>query len=317
MGICTRGMLRVFGFIALGSSPRSFLGERRSRPKSASLPVCLLRFSPSFRSGGRRRPSSIPHAISLRAKHLELYGMSSFFTEWGGAIGVLDGPAGRAVFLRHHLPSILRRGEDIHSGFQYRTVFPSPLSSRISSARICGNRETGLCAGLLLLGIPYLLTQVPLMLVDVPTMFLVTLCLYTFLNTVQAGGIPDALRSHPVAIFLTLSLRNTPPGPCFSSCPSSHVRFSETVIFRGGWIILRRSIAVLATAGFSGRGLHGKIRCLYGSGQRRSAPINGRGSIAGRRALPRLFFPDPSLYQHYGGAASAFCSPSRTGMSGF
>ncbi len=54
------------------------------------------------------------------------------------------------------------------------------------------DEETGLHAGLLLLGMPYLLTQVPLLLVDVPTMFFLTLAMYGFMQAVGEGGLPRA-----------------------------------------------------------------------------------------------------------------------------
>jgi len=52
------------------------------------------------------------------------------------------------------------------------------------------DEETGLHAGLLLLGIPYLLTQVPLLLVDVPAMFFMTLSVYAYLHAIEKGGLP-------------------------------------------------------------------------------------------------------------------------------
>jgi hypothetical protein len=55
------------------------------------------------------------------------------------------------------------------------------------------DEDTGLFAGALLLGIPYLFTQVPLMLVDVPAMFLLSLSLFTFLRALERGGIWPAI----------------------------------------------------------------------------------------------------------------------------
>ncbi len=48
---------------------------------------------------------------------------------------------------------------------------------------------TGLYGGALLLGMPFLLTQVPLMLVDVPTMFFLSLAVYTTLKAVKTGAV--------------------------------------------------------------------------------------------------------------------------------
>jgi hypothetical protein len=55
----------------------------------------------------------------------------------------------------------------------------------------------------MLLGIPYLLTQVPLMLVDVPTMCFLMLAVYTFLLAVRSGGAARTAFS-VMAIVLTV-----------------------------------------------------------------------------------------------------------------
>jgi hypothetical protein len=47
----------------------------------------------------------------------------------------------------------------------------------------------GFLAGSLLLGIPYLFSQLPLMLTDLPAMFFLTLSIYTFIKTMEKGGI--------------------------------------------------------------------------------------------------------------------------------
>ena len=55
----------------------------------------------------------------------------------------------------------------------------------------------------MLLGIPYLLTQVPLTLVDVPTMFFLMLAVYTFLLAVRSGG-AARMACSAAAIVLTV-----------------------------------------------------------------------------------------------------------------
>jgi hypothetical protein len=51
------------------------------------------------------------------------------------------------------------------------------------------DEETGFLAGVLLLGMPYLLTQVPLMLVDVPTMFFLMLAVVTLIRAIEKGAL--------------------------------------------------------------------------------------------------------------------------------
>ena len=50
------------------------------------------------------------------------------------------------------------------------------------------DENTGFYGGLLLLGMPYLFTQVPLMLVDVPAMFFLMLSVFTFIMALRKGG---------------------------------------------------------------------------------------------------------------------------------
>jgi len=54
--------------------------------------------------------------------------------------------------------------------------------------RVLWNETTGAIAGVLLLAMPYLLTQIPLMLVDVPTMFFLTLAVFSTIIAFGRGG---------------------------------------------------------------------------------------------------------------------------------
>jgi 4-amino-4-deoxy-L-arabinose transferase-like glycosyltransferase len=79
------------------------------------------------------------------------------------------------------------------------------------------DRQTGFTGGLLLLGIPYLLTQTPLMLIDVPTMFFLTLSTFMFIRALEKGRAQIALSS--LAIFL-----------CFFSKYSTWLMLSVLVV---------------------------------------------------------------------------------------
>ena len=121
-----------------------------------------------------------------QAKHLEVYGLGFFLREWGRTIdawtdlplvpllyGLLFKAFGEHRFVIQLFTTTL---------FSLTTVITYLIGKTLWS------RETGFSAGLLLLGIPYLLTQVPLMLVDVPTMFFLTLAVFTFLDAAGKGG---------------------------------------------------------------------------------------------------------------------------------
>jgi len=122
----------------------------------------------------------------LQAKHLELYGIGSFFQEWGHAVGAwTDLP-----LIPFFYGLIFKYCGEVRLYIQLFTTLLFSLSVLLTYCigKTLWNRETGLYAGLLLLGMPYLLTQVPLMLVDVPLMFFVTLSVYVFLLVLEKAG---------------------------------------------------------------------------------------------------------------------------------
>jgi hypothetical protein len=92
-----------------------------------------------------------------QAKHLELHGSWAFLREWGGAIGVwTDLPAvpfAYGVAFRY-----LGESRAVIQGIT-TLLFGLAVVSTYRIGRTLMNAETGLLAGLLLLGFPYLLTR--------------------------------------------------------------------------------------------------------------------------------------------------------------
>lgn len=133
-----------------------------------------------------------------QAKHLKIYGSGYFFREWGHAIqSWTDLP------LMPFLYGVIFRF--LGESRLYIQVFTAVLfSMSIVFTYLIGkelwDEETGLLGGALLLGMPYLFSQVPLMLVDVPTMFFLTLSVFTFIRAMGRGGAWILFSS--IAIFL-------------------------------------------------------------------------------------------------------------------
>lgn len=126
----------------------------------------------------------------IQAKYLSEYGVEYFLREWGGAIH-----AWTDLPLIPFLYGLIFRwlGEErIYIQIFNTLLFALTCMLTMAIGKKLWNEDTGLNAGLLLLGIPYLLTQVPLLLVDVPTMFFLTLSVCTFLHVVETGGAPRA-----------------------------------------------------------------------------------------------------------------------------
>src|SRR5512143_1875911 len=121
-----------------------------------------------------------------QAKHLEVYGLGFFLREWGRTIQAwTDSPL---VPLLYGL--LFKAFGEHRFVIQLFTTTLFSLTTVITYliGKTLWSRETGFSAGLLLLGIPYLLTQVPLMLVDVPTMFFLTLAVFMFVDAAGRGG---------------------------------------------------------------------------------------------------------------------------------
>ncbi len=138
-----------------------------------------------------------------QAKYLEVYGVGYFLKEWGRTIFAwTDMPLVPFLYgLIFKLFGESRLAIQVFTTtlFSLTTVFTYLIGKTL------WNRETGFSAGLLLLGIPYLMTQVPLMLVDVPTMFFLALAIYAFLAAVNKGGTARAIGSSAAIVFVVLA----------------------------------------------------------------------------------------------------------------
>lgn len=134
----------------------------------------------------------------MQAKHLAEYGVVHFFWGWGGEIVAwTDLPA---VPFFYGLILYFFGEKRIYVQIFTTLLFSSTVVLTYLLGKKLWNEEFGICAGLLLLGFPYLLTQVPLMLVDVPTMFFLMLAIFLTLLALERGEIWIAGAS--AAIFL-------------------------------------------------------------------------------------------------------------------
>ena len=121
-----------------------------------------------------------------QAKHVELYGVGYFLTEWGGQIGVwTDLPL---VPLLYGLIFSLLGENRIFIQIFTTLLFSGTVVLTYLIGKTLWDETVGFYAGALLLGMPYLLAQVPLMLVDVPTMFFLTLAVFMTIQALERGG---------------------------------------------------------------------------------------------------------------------------------
>ncbi len=133
-----------------------------------------------------------------QAKHIGLYGLEYFLREWGGQIATwTDLPL---IPLLYGLIFRFAGENRIYIQIFATLLFSASVVLTYLIGRTLWDEAVGVHAGALLLGMPYLLTQVPLMLVDVPTMFFLLLALYTTLKALERGGGHLALASVAVAL---------------------------------------------------------------------------------------------------------------------
>jgi hypothetical protein len=135
-----------------------------------------------------------------QAKHLELFGVRYFLSEWGREIHAWTDmpliPFFYGVIFRFFGESRLFTQLFTTSLFALTGV----LTFKTGQALWDG--ETGIYGAAFLLCIPYLYTQVPLMLVDVPVMFLLLLAIFAVIRALKYGGFWIAAAS--LSIFLAV-----------------------------------------------------------------------------------------------------------------
>lgn len=121
-----------------------------------------------------------------QAKHLATYGVGHFLSEWGREVGAwTDLPL---VPLLYGL--VFRLWGESRVAIQVLTtlLFSGTVVLTYLTGKALWDERVGFYAGGLLLGMPYLLTQVPLMLVDVPAMFFFTLGVFGVIRALERGG---------------------------------------------------------------------------------------------------------------------------------
>ncbi len=139
----------------------------------------------------------------VQAKYLELYGVGYFFKEWGGDIAVwTDLPL---VPLLYGL--VFKYFGEYRTGIQIlnTVLFSGTVVLTYLIGKALWDETIGIYGGILLLGIPYLFTQVPLMLVDVPAMFFFTLALFTTIMAIRRGGTALLLSASAAIVLAMLS----------------------------------------------------------------------------------------------------------------
>jgi 4-amino-4-deoxy-L-arabinose transferase-like glycosyltransferase len=135
----------------------------------------------------------------MEAKYLGQYGVGYFLQQWGGQIEPwTDLPL--VPFLYGLGFRFIGEHRVVVQGMVLLMFASSVMVTSILGRDLFGDR-IGRLAGLSLLSIPYLYTQVPLMMVDVPAMFFFVLAVFAFTRGLSRGGLWAGLFA-PVAIVM-------------------------------------------------------------------------------------------------------------------
>ncbi|MBI4838540.1 MAG: glycosyltransferase family 39 protein [Nitrospirae bacterium] len=121
-----------------------------------------------------------------QAKHLEVYGIGYFLREWGRGI-----PAWTDLPLIPFLYGLIFKifwESRIFIQIFTTALFSLTVVLAYLTGKLLWDKSTGFYGGALILGIPYLFSQIPLMLVDIPVMFFFSLSIFTFISALDKGG---------------------------------------------------------------------------------------------------------------------------------
>ncbi|MEJ2199375.1 MAG: glycosyltransferase family 39 protein [Desulfuromonadales bacterium] len=212
-----------------------------------------------------------------QAKYLAVYGVAEFSQAWGQEVTAwTDLPL--VPFIYGLTFTLL--GES-RAGIQLVTTlfFAGTVTLTYLLGRAVWDETVGFYGGALLLGMPYLLTQVPLMLVDIPTMFFLTLAVYVTWQAIMRGTLPLLLLA---AVTITLALL---------------AKYST-------WLML----SVVLHIDGSGAGM--EIRCHHRATQFVDALSGVRPGKMGRILRLYFFVPNPPDCQHRRRMFDHYRSPS-------
>ncbi len=121
-----------------------------------------------------------------QAKHLALDGPAYFAAQWGREIAAwTDLPL--VPFLYGVILSVFGEQRIYLQAFT-TLLFAATVVLTYLIGRTLWHERLGVHAALLMLAMPFLLTQAPLMLVDVPTMFFLTAAIYVLIQALARGG---------------------------------------------------------------------------------------------------------------------------------
>ena len=235
----------------------------------------------------------------LQAKALSENGVVYFVREWGHTITAwTDMPLGPFLY-----GLVLKYGNETRIAVQlFNTViFILTVVLTYKIGATLWDKELGFYAGLLLIGMPYLLTQVPQMLVDIHAMFFHLLAVYCFLEALRSTNYFTLFLSS-VTLVLSLFVKYS-IWPMFAILPLSifviYPKGShQTILKRAVLIILPAALISLIFISFKLNVFSEQIEILFNY-QRPALRLWGEGFVSSFLFQSHPFITLLALYSIY------------------
>ena len=142
-----------------------------------------------------------------QAKLLEVNGIAYFFSQWGSGVAAwTDLPLVPFIYgLIFNIFGESRLGIQIINTL----FFSGTVVTTYYIGKNLWSHRVGLYGAAMLLGMPYLYTQIPLMMVDVPSMFFLTLAVFLYIKAITKMGFKTAaLAASSIALAMLAKYSN-------------------------------------------------------------------------------------------------------------
>jgi hypothetical protein len=195
--------IRLYALVAAGIVLAHLLARSPIPGKRPAALLLLAAYATAAIFWGQPEVIVDASRIFTQAKQLEIRGLGGFLAAWGREIPAwTDLPL---VPLLFGLVFDLLGESRIHVQALTTLLFAGAVALTFRLGRDLWDEEVGFLGGMLMLAIPYLLTQVPGMLADVPTMFFLTLAIHAVVRAFQRGGAGRILFASLAVVLALLS----------------------------------------------------------------------------------------------------------------
>ena len=180
------GAVELLSLLVLALAAAVMLSRRQLAVRAAPIILFVLAWLVALPFWSGPEPIVDSARYFTQAKYFALHGPGYFAAQWGREIAAwTDLPL--VPFLYGVILSLFGE-ERIYLQAFTTLLFAATVGLTYLIGRALWHERLGWHGALLLLAMPYLLTQVPLTLVDVPTMFFVTAAIYTLIQAFARGG---------------------------------------------------------------------------------------------------------------------------------